>query len=324
MRRDDRLAGAARHQGEQGRDDEDAPRAAGAHERREPCRQRRNRGMRHAGAAIGAVVVEEVVLQVAEDEGGGLRIHSNSQILLAAPITSIALKNARWQRREGAAEGARLLKSGAGAAPTRAKVDMHIRAAIVRQVYRKALSRQFTLNVSASRNPDRHPSCPAEKVARPSPRWPKMSLVIWLTNVLFVGAIVAVVFMTLNWIMRPPGSIAEGVLEAHKVVIVAGVNLAGVALIEAALLTPKLPPDQLSIISNGQIGLFFDAVFGGCLFIAALSIRRPHVGWSLGFQALFGLVVFGVAASVAYKYESIEYHISEQIAKLAGRASLGH
>ena len=75
MRRDDRLAAAAGHQREQRRDDQHAALARGAHQRREPVRQRRDGGIALPGAAIGAVGMEEIVLQIAEDQRAGRRVH---------------------------------------------------------------------------------------------------------------------------------------------------------------------------------------------------------------------------------------------------------
>ena len=68
MRRDDRLAVTAAYQCEQRRDDQHALVARGGNQRGEPVRQRRNGRMALAGAAIGAVAVQKVVLQIAEDQ----------------------------------------------------------------------------------------------------------------------------------------------------------------------------------------------------------------------------------------------------------------
>src|SRR5262249_8414418 len=82
MRRDDRLATAAGHQGEQRRYDQNAALTGGLHQRRELARQRRDRRMALAGAALGAVRMQEVVLQVAKDQRARCRIHAASTMRL--------------------------------------------------------------------------------------------------------------------------------------------------------------------------------------------------------------------------------------------------
>ena len=64
MRRDERLAALARHQRELGRDDQAAALRSGSSERLEAGRQRRDLRRRSPGAAIGAVRVQEIVLQI--------------------------------------------------------------------------------------------------------------------------------------------------------------------------------------------------------------------------------------------------------------------
>ena len=70
MRRDDRLAAAAGNEREQCRDDEHAVRASGVNKRRELVRQRGEGGAGLPGAAIGAVGMQKVVLQIDENERG--------------------------------------------------------------------------------------------------------------------------------------------------------------------------------------------------------------------------------------------------------------
>src|SRR5262245_9186576 len=92
VRRDDRLAVTARDEREQRRNNENAAVAGSAHEGREPIRQRRDRRTRLAGAAVGAVAMQEIVLQVAENERGcGWSDHVRSTIRL--PIGSIRPAN---------------------------------------------------------------------------------------------------------------------------------------------------------------------------------------------------------------------------------------
>src|SRR5947209_4054158 len=140
-----------------------------------------------------------------------------------------------------------------------------------------------------------------------------MSVTVWLMNILLIGLVIALVFITLKLIVQPPRTLVEGVFEAHKVVLVGGVNLAGVALVEAILLAPKLPQDQLAFVIDGQIGLVFDALVGVGLFSAALARRTNQVSrmdWWFLLQIVLGLIVFGTATYVAFKYKYIDFLIS--------------
>src|SRR4029077_2437388 len=87
MRRDDRLAAAAGHEREQGCDNQNVVLARRAHQRRETIGQGGNVQAGLAGAAIRALRMQEIVLQIAEDERGGLLAHAGSTITLPSVST---------------------------------------------------------------------------------------------------------------------------------------------------------------------------------------------------------------------------------------------
>src|SRR4051812_17830732 len=82
VRRNDWLTAAPGHEREQGSEDENAIVACGVHQRRDAVRQGGDVGARLTCAAVGALRMQEVVLQVAENERGCLLAHAGSTIIL--------------------------------------------------------------------------------------------------------------------------------------------------------------------------------------------------------------------------------------------------
>src|SRR6185312_602429 len=82
MRRDDRVAAPPRHQCEQCRDDETAFVAERVGERLQPRRQCGDVGALGAAARIGAVRMDEVVLQIQQQQRGRCEIHARSTMTL--------------------------------------------------------------------------------------------------------------------------------------------------------------------------------------------------------------------------------------------------
>lgn len=149
-----------------------------------------------------------------------------------------------------------------------------------------------------------------------------LPVLIWLPNALFVFLTVTIVFMTLYWMMEPPRSRAEAIIEAHKVIIVGGVSLAAVAVVEVISIAPKLTQHNLSLVVIGATVLVCDAFFGLGLFAAALvrneRIRATNrIDRAAFWQIVCGLLVFGIATSVVVKFKYIDYDIS-QLAAASG------
>ena len=146
-----------------------------------------------------------------------------------------------------------------------------------------------------------------------------LPVVAWLANVVFVVIPVMFSFMTLTWMIDPPHSFGEGLFEAHKVILVAGVTLAGVAIVEAIVLAAKLAKDDLVAVLAGGLILFIDAFFGVGLFSAALlyGVREKtyDINGPLLWQIIMGLIVITVAIYIAIWYKYIDCRISELEAK---------
>jgi uncharacterized membrane protein YidH (DUF202 family) len=140
----------------------------------------------------------------------------------------------------------------------------------------------------------------------------QLPAVLWGINVLFVLLIVAVVFMAHGFIVRPPQSWAEGVFEAHKVVVVGTVTLAGVGIVEIVALAFRLhAPDQQVFVLLVVAVLLGDAILGLGLFTAALAYDgqvRAHrrMDRSSYLQVAFGLALFAVASYVVFKCKCID------------------
>jgi hypothetical protein len=144
---------------------------------------------------------------------------------------------------------------------------------------------------------------------------PKMPgpVVAWLANVLFVVFAVLVAFMTLRLMIAPPRSFDEGLFEAHKIILVGGVTLAGVAIVEAFLLAHKLTDSNVVFLLWGLLGLFFDALFGALLFSSALLHgANSHGNAQIDLlQFVLGLVVLIVAVFIALRFKYVECHMSD-------------
>jgi hypothetical protein len=142
-----------------------------------------------------------------------------------------------------------------------------------------------------------------------------LPVLVWLANAFFVVLTIVIIFMTLHWIVEPPRSFAEGIIEAHKVVIVGGVSLAAVAIVEVVSVAPKLTPDNLAIVVIGVIVLCGDALFGVGLFAAALArsdkiIARKKIDLPAFWQIVLGVLVFVVATIVITKFKFIDISLS--------------
>src|SRR5215467_13936500 len=87
MGRDDRLTAAARYQREQRRDDQHVALARGLDQRRKSGRQGGDGRMTLTGAAIGAIAMQEIILQVTKDERTRGRVHARSTIRLPREST---------------------------------------------------------------------------------------------------------------------------------------------------------------------------------------------------------------------------------------------
>jgi hypothetical protein len=146
----------------------------------------------------------------------------------------------------------------------------------------------------------------------------KMPEIIWLANVALAAIIVTMVFIALKLVVQPPRSAVEGVFEAHKVVVVGGITLAGVAVIEAILLAGKLSNEDASVVAIGGIVLLTNAFLGLGLFLAAIAgdegVRNnPRISKKLIVQLALGLLVFGISVYVAYKYKYIDARILSEL-----------
>lgn len=145
-------------------------------------------------------------------------------------------------------------------------------------------------------------------------------VLVWLPNAFFIVLTVVIIFLTLNWIADPPRSFAEGIIEAHKVIIVGGVSLAAVAVVEVISIAPKLDPNYLAVVIIGATVLVCDAFFGLALFTAALvryeKIRATNrIDRAAFWQVFCGVLVFGIAICVIVKFKYIDIDLTQALAR---------
>jgi hypothetical protein len=148
--------------------------------------------------------------------------------------------------------------------------------------------------------------------------WPA-PVVAWLANVIFIALPVAIVALTLQLMVNPARSVGEWLFESHKVVLVGGVALGGVALVEAVVLAAKLG------MSSGEVTVYFlvgvmlllvDVILGVGLFAGALAYgARQPAGFaldrSLVGQAMGGVFLLGCAICIAMQYKWLEFLLNE-------------
>ena len=70
-----------------------------------------------------------------------------------------------------------------------------------------------------------------------------LPILVWLSNVVFVGIPVAISLMAPSFLV-PPASFAEALLECHKVILVGAVTLSGVALVEVIFVFKVLVDEE--------------------------------------------------------------------------------
>jgi hypothetical protein len=146
---------------------------------------------------------------------------------------------------------------------------------------------------------------------------PKMpvSAVAWLANLVFVAIPVAVCLMAMWFVVRPPKSGWDVLVESHKIILVAAVTLSGVTLIEGFLLAAKLGTknvESLRIFVLGGLFLLMALALAVTFFLSVLVYEAyRHVGPdedSFGFilQFIIGLWLLIVPIIIALKFKYLE------------------
>lgn len=125
-------------------------------------------------------------------------------------------------------------------------------------------------------------------------------------DVIVIALVVSVVFMSLKFIAQPPRHVVEGVFEAHKVILVGGVSLAGAASVELLLVAPKLA--DAALLQEAQTGLFCGTVIAVVLLAGAVT-RPPtqtnRMDWLFLMQIVLGVVVLSAVTFVTYKFRPL-------------------
>ena len=151
-----------------------------------------------------------------------------------------------------------------------------------------------------------------------------LPILVWLSNVVFVGIPVAIALMTPSFLV-PPSSFSEALLECHKVILVGAVTLSGVALVEVILIALKLGAgDQFNHARDCVIGvlvLLIAVIVGVVCYLLALitGAHHPPDIW----QFALDLVILGTAIIVALKFKYIDFQISDLEAENAAEQEKG-
>jgi hypothetical protein len=139
-----------------------------------------------------------------------------------------------------------------------------------------------------------------------------LPVLVWLSNVVFVGIPVAISLMTPSFLV-PPSSFAEALLESHKVILVGAVTLSGVALVEVILIALKLGAgDQFNYAKQCVIGglvLLIALIIGVVCYMLAL-ITGPHRHPDM-WQFALDFMILATAVAVALKFKYIDCRISD-------------
>jgi hypothetical protein len=136
-----------------------------------------------------------------------------------------------------------------------------------------------------------------------------MNTLVWLPNAAFVVLMVIVVFMTQSLEFNLPRSLAEGLAESNKVIIVGGVSLAAAFIVEAFAITDKLDKSDLRHILLAVAVLLLSCAFGVYLFGLALTQDdrlRARTDGAAVVQFSCGLFLFVLVALIVYWFKTIE------------------